>query len=1380
MKKNEQSQILTTNCELKLEWVDPFLAWDPEDFANITSTNLDPKKIWLPDVILYNNAMMDYNAAVTSTTASVLHTGRVRLLQAAIFESVCDTLNVKDFPFDMQVCSMVFAPWTMDISVARLRAMSATGVLDVYTPLGEFKMISLISSERTAYDPCCPGTMFDNVEYVIRIQRRPTFFIVNYIFPSVLINAIGVMVFLVPCESGEKVTLGISAMLSMMVFLMSMTTTLPPATVTPLLSVYYCACVTLVTVEVVFSIVILDVYHGGDHAGVHASNTLIASAYMMAKLSFTKVRDPSGYLTQNGNTVSNGNIFSPENGCGDSSNNQARIANETNLLKKLHLTLYNNYVSSVKPVINPMDSVNVSIQLVLFNLIGLDERQQILTMNSELLLEWYDPFLTWNTSDYGGVTQTKIDPDKVWTPDVILFNSASSDYKAGLVTTYLLVNHNGWTRLLISGIMVFVVPCESGEKVTLGISALLTMIVFLMSMTAALPPAPDTPLLSLYYVVCLSLVTLEVVASIVVLTIHHQGKFGLHPGDGIIAVALVMAKLSFTSLDKNLKHFENRKAAMTLKMKKLKCWNFVSSKGSGGSGEVATDWETELHPIKKLQKFLYYDYITTVRPVEHPWQPVNVSIQYVLFAIIGLDEKSQILTTNAELVLEWTDYFLRWDPADFSNITTTRLDPEKFWTPDIILHNSGSTDYKAGLVSTYLMVTHTGNVKHLQAGMFQSTCGLNVSHYPFDEQECPLQFAPWTMDKSIMIFYVPCGSGEKISLGISAMLTLVVFLMAMTDALPPAEEIPLLSTYYVCSLILMTSEVLCSIIVLNIYHRGEYGLRASDTIIGIAFVMAKVTFTSLKDPEGYFADRKSEILKQFYICCGCKVNLKNNQLGETFISLAAKEAEEDFWKPNTDLLSRYKSPTKEQLFGKRFGITPQSNEKESRPTVAGDQVRFDFALNQLLKKADKGLMMMQISQQQHKEDDYKNILTLEYLELARDEKSQILTTNAELVLEWDDYFLQWDPANFSNINSTRLDPSKFWTPDIILYNSASTDYRAGLVSTYLMVTSTGRVKYLVEGIFQSICNLDVSYFPFDEQICTLKFSPWTMDKTAVMMKAVLPENGLKRYVAVGKFKMISLVPKKSTTEDPCCIGISFDDVTYYMTFQRRPMYYIINYIFPSVLINVIGVMIFYVPCGSGEKISLGISAMLTLVVFLMAMTDALPPADTIPLLSTYYVCSLILMTSEVLCSIIVLNIYHRGEYGLRATDTIIGIAFVMAKVTFTTMKDPEGFFADRKAEILKRLYICCGCKADTKDPLGETFISLAAKQAEQDFWRPNVDILSRYKSPTKDQVFAKRFGIAGHPAYKESRPSVANDQARFEFAVSETLAFCVIEVCLEP
>ena len=48
----------------------------------------------------------------------------------------------------------------------------------------------------------------------------------------------------------------------------------------------------------------------------------------------------------------------------------------------------------------------------------------------------------------------------------------------------------------ISALLVFYVPSESGEKVTLGISALLSMTVFLMTIRESLPPTEKTPLIS--------------------------------------------------------------------------------------------------------------------------------------------------------------------------------------------------------------------------------------------------------------------------------------------------------------------------------------------------------------------------------------------------------------------------------------------------------------------------------------------------------------------------------------------------------------------------------------------------------------------------------------------------------------------------------------------------------------------------------------------------------------------------------------------------------------------------------------------------------------------------------------------------------------------
>lgn len=36
---------------------------------------------------------------------------------------------------------------------------------------------------------------------------------------------------------------------------------------------------------------------------------------------------------------------------------------------------------------------------------------------------------------------------------------------------------------------------------------------------------------------------------------------------------------------------------------------------------------------------------------------------------------------------EWSDYKLRWDPAEFDNVTSIRVPSEMIWIPDIVLYN---------------------------------------------------------------------------------------------------------------------------------------------------------------------------------------------------------------------------------------------------------------------------------------------------------------------------------------------------------------------------------------------------------------------------------------------------------------------------------------------------------------------------------------------------------------------------------------------------------------------------------------------------------------------------------------------------------------------
>jgi len=48
---------------------------------------------------------------------------------------------------------------------------------------------------------------------------------------------------------------------------------------------------------------------------------------------------------------------------------------------------------------------------------------------------------------------------------------------------------------------------------------------------------------------------------------------------------------------------------------------------------------------------------------------------------------------------------------------------------------------------------------------------------------------------ALLVFYVPSESGEKVTLGISALLSMTVFLMTIRESLPPTEKTPLISEF---------------------------------------------------------------------------------------------------------------------------------------------------------------------------------------------------------------------------------------------------------------------------------------------------------------------------------------------------------------------------------------------------------------------------------------------------------------------------------------------------------------------------------------------------------------------------------------------------------
>ncbi|KAM5229529.1 neuronal acetylcholine receptor subunit alpha-2 isoform 2-T2 [Hipposideros larvatus] len=258
-----------------------------------------------------------------------------------------------------------------------------------------------------------------------------------------------------------------------------------------------------------------------------------------------------------------------------------------------------------------------------------------------------------------------------------------------------------------------------------------------------------------------------------------------------------------------------------------------------------------------------------------------------------------------------------------------------------------------------------------------------------------------------------------------------------------------------------------------------------------------------------------------------------------------------------------------------------------------------------------------------------------------DEKNQMMTTNVWLKQEWNDYKLRWNPADFGNITSLRVPSEMIWIPDIVLYNNADGEF-AVTHMTKAHLFSTGAVHWVPPAIYKSSCSIDVTFFPFDQQNCKMKFGSWTYDKAKIDLEQMEQTVDLKDYWESGEWAIINATGTYNTKKYDCCAEI-YPDVTYYFVIRRLPLFYTINLIIPCLLISCLTVLVFYLPSDCGEKITLCISVLLSLTVFLLLITEIIPSTSlVIPLIGEYLLFTMIFVTLSIVITVFVLNVHHRS------------------------------------------------------------------------------------------------------------------------------------------
>uniref|UniRef100_A0A8C5DXA6 Neuronal acetylcholine receptor subunit alpha-2-like n=1 Tax=Gouania willdenowi TaxID=441366 RepID=A0A8C5DXA6_GOUWI len=287
-----------------------------------------------------------------------------------------------------------------------------------------------------------------------------------------------------------------------------------------------------------------------------------------------------------------------------------------------------------------------------------------------------------------------------------------------------------------------------------------------------------------------------------------------------------------------------------------------------------------------------------------------------------------------------------------------------------------------------------------------------------------------------------------------------------------------------------------------------------------------------------------------------------------------------------------------------------------------------------------------------------------------DEKNQMMTTNVWVKQEWNDYKLRWNPEDYENVTSIRIPSEIIWRPDIVLYNNADGDFAVThLTKAHLFYD--GQIKWMPPAIYKSSCSIDVTFFPFDQQSCKMKFGSWTYDRAKIDLISMASDVDQMDYWESGEWVIINAVGKYNTKKYECCTEI-YADITYYFIIRRLPLFYTINLIIPCLLISCLTVLVFYLPSQCGEKITLCISVLLSLTVFLLLITEIIPSTSlVIPLIGEYLLFTMVFVTLSIVITVFVLNVHHRSPqtHGMPHWVRRVFLDFV-PRVLF--MKRPPG------------------------------------------------------------------------------------------------------------
>lgn len=202
---------------IRLSWRDFSFLWNPKDYGNATATRLPIDEVWIPNIGVRNPTEREefMQIEIAGFSVEVTSKGVVHLRNSGLIKMMCQS-DVTYYPFDSHICSLVLTILNYNSNEVKFHTKKQVEESSDFKDNGKWN-VTVLGSRISAVA----------VSVDLEIRRRPSFLVVNIFLPIIFILAMNTVVFLLPVESGERISFSITGFLAFAVFITILTDKVP-------------------------------------------------------------------------------------------------------------------------------------------------------------------------------------------------------------------------------------------------------------------------------------------------------------------------------------------------------------------------------------------------------------------------------------------------------------------------------------------------------------------------------------------------------------------------------------------------------------------------------------------------------------------------------------------------------------------------------------------------------------------------------------------------------------------------------------------------------------------------------------------------------------------------------------------------------------------------------------------------------------------------------------------------------------------------------------------------------------------------------------------------------------------------------------------------